>query len=321
MNSLLFEKRRGDMWIEIFRTGTFTDSSGVTETFTEADLDKIVQKYNEQVEREPSFEAPLVKGHPKTDSPAYGWVDRLARRGNLLYAKLKSLSREIIDEIREGKFRKVSISLYPDYMLRHVGLLGAESPAVKGLKPISFVELDEARAFEYSSTESENFAGLREEISRLEYENSQLSHQNKALRESLQKTHQEFLARGFRDFISKINNSSDFLIIPPAKEPLLLQILEYSARAEQFVRNYGGEDFPADFNLVEKIKEFFTNWKPLAIKKEYSEPLNKEISFDDEFNGKKIDDQRWNLHLRAREIQKNNPHLTYEQALMLVNNK
>ncbi len=309
------------MWIEIFRTGTFTDSSGVTETFTEVDLDKIVQKYNEQVEKEPSLEAPIVKGHPKSDSPAYGWVERLARRGNLLYAKLKSLSREIIDEIREGKFRKVSISLYPDYLLRHIGLLGAESPAVKGLKPISFVEMDEARAFEYSSSGSEDFAGLREEIRRLEYENSQLSHQNKALRKSLEKAHQDFLSRGFRDFVDKINNASDFLIVPPAKEQLLLQILEYSAKVDNFVRNYGSEDFSADFSLVDKIKEFFTDLKPIAIKKEYSEPLNKEISFGDEFIGKKLDDERMNLHLRAREIQKSNPHLTYEQAIMLVNNK
>jgi len=309
------------MWIEIFRTGTFTDSSGTTETFTESDLDRIVRKYNEKVEQEPSYEAPLVKGHPKSDSPAHGWVERLARRGNVLYAKLKSLTKEIIEEIREGKFRRVSISLYPDYLLRHIGLLGGDTPAVKGLKPISFVELDDSRTFEYSDGESQNFSELREEIRRLEIENSRLANQNKALRESLEKSHHEFLARSFRDFIEKINNSGEFLLVPPAKEQLFLEILEYSEKADKLIRSYGVDSFPKDFSLLEKIKEFFTSWKPAALKKEYSQPIVNQKFIEHEFEGKKIDEERLDLHLRARELQKQKPDLSYEQALLMINKK
>jgi hypothetical protein len=319
MISLMFDKKEVKMWIEIFRTGTFTDSSGITETFTESDLDKIARKYNEKVEQDPSFEAPLVKGHPKSDSPAYGWVERLARRGSVLYAKLKSLTNEIIEDIRQGKFRRVSISLYPDYLLRHIGLLGGETPAVKGLKPISFVELDDSRTFEYSEAESHNFSELREEIRRLEIENSQLAHQNQALRESLEKSHQEFLARSFRDFIERINNSSEFIVIPPAKEQLFLQILEYSEKADQLIRSNSNGSFPENFSLLEKIKEFFTNWKPMAIRKEYAQPAFGEKFVQHEFEGKKIDEERLDLHLRARELQKHNPELSYEQALSMIN--
>ncbi|ROL56034.1 hypothetical protein D9V84_09810, partial [Bacteroidetes/Chlorobi group bacterium Naka2016] len=58
----LVEQNGGIMWIEVFRTGTFTDSKGRTQTFTESDLDRIARQYNERVESDSSFEAPLVKG-------------------------------------------------------------------------------------------------------------------------------------------------------------------------------------------------------------------------------------------------------------------
>lgn len=308
------------MWIEIFRTGTFTDSNGRTQTFTESDLEQIARQYNERTSNDASYEAPLVKGHPQTDSPAYGWVERLARRGNVLYAKLKSVSREIIEEINAGKFRRVSISLYPNLMLRHIGLLGGETPAVSGLRPISFVELDESTNFEYSS-ETVDFAELRQEIRRLENENLQLARQNEALRNDLQKAHHESLARSFRDFIRQVNASSDYVLIPPAREQTLLQILEFAAKADVNVRQTNPELFPEGFQLVESIKQFISELQPLPIKREFSMPVNSQMTFDDAFAGRKIDETRLNLHLRAKELQKENPELSYEQALFLANNQ
>lgn len=60
------------MWIEILRTGTFTDSAGRTQNFTAEDLDHMIQLYNEKTANDESFRAPLVKGHPESNSPAYG---------------------------------------------------------------------------------------------------------------------------------------------------------------------------------------------------------------------------------------------------------
>lgn len=308
------------MWIEIFRTGTFTDSNGRTQTFTENDLERIARQYNDRIESDPSYEAPLVKGHPQSDSPAHGWVERLARRGNILYAKLKSLSREIIDEINSGKYRRVSISLYPDFMLRHIGLLGGEAPAVRGLRPISFVELDESTNFEYFA-ESVDFAELRQEIRRLENENHQLALQNEALRNDLQKAHRESLARSFRDFVRRVNDSSDFVLIPPAQEQSLLKILEFASKADENVRQTNPELFPEGFNLVESIKQFLSELRPIPLKREFSMPVNEKMTFDEAFAGRKIDESRLNLHLRAKELQKENPELSYEQALFLANNQ
>ncbi|MDN3515359.1 MAG: hypothetical protein NG747_13305 [Candidatus Brocadia sp.] len=124
-------------WIPVFKTGTHTDSSGNKKTWTEADLDKIAASYHPA-----GHEAPVVIGHPKDNSPAFGWVEGLKRDGNILYAKFKDLVPEFVDMVRKGLFKKRSISLYPDLGLRHVGFLGAVPPAVKGLPDVAFNDKD-----------------------------------------------------------------------------------------------------------------------------------------------------------------------------------
>lgn len=126
------------MWIEIFKAGTHRDSQGNEKSFGGDDLEGIARSYNEKLSSSASFIAPLVKGHPETDGPACGWVDRLACRGDKLLARVKGISSSVIREIKEGLFRKISMALYPDNTLRHVGLLGASPPAVKGLEPVAF---------------------------------------------------------------------------------------------------------------------------------------------------------------------------------------
>jgi len=306
------------MWIEIFRSGTFTDSKGKTQTFTAEDLEQIARQYNERVASDSSLEAPVVKGHPESDSPAHGWVERLARRGNVLYAKLKQLSKEIIEEIKEGRYRRVSISMYPNYLLRHIGLLGGETPAVKGLRPIEFVELDETHTFEYSA-ESEDFAELRQEIRRLEIENSQLARQNESLQNQLQKAYHESLAQSFREFIRRINESSDYLLVPPSKEQALVEILEYAEQVDSYVQNANPEALRKDFSLLERIKEFLLELKPVAIRRNYTARELDVATIENPFEGRRVDEERLNLHLRAKELQKANPNLSYEQALLMAN--
>jgi len=148
-------------WIEIFRTGTHTDSSGKTKTWTEKDLDQVVQKYNPA-----GHEAPIVIGHPKENDPAFGWIEGLKREGSLLLAKAKQVVPEFADMVKKGLFKKRSMSLYPDLTLRHVGFLGATPPAVKGLSDIAFKEGEEVIAYEFDEwknrTIGDIFRRLRE---------------------------------------------------------------------------------------------------------------------------------------------------------------
>lgn len=131
------------MWIDVFRTGKHTDMKGDTREFTQADLEAMVAKYNEQSEHE----APLVIGHPATDAPAYGWVQRLRVVGDHMQAFVDQVSEKVKDAVRAGMFKKVSIALYQDGLLRHVGLLGANPPAIKGLAPVQFAANSDFKEF------------------------------------------------------------------------------------------------------------------------------------------------------------------------------
>ena len=129
------------MEIEVFKAGTWTDSNGNTRTWTEKDLEEIVRKYNTAVSKG-EHEAPVVIGHPKDNAPAYGWVESLEKRGQSIWAKIKPTVQEFIDWVKQGLYKKVSISLYPDLLLRHIGFLGAVPPAVKGLQVPQFSDAE-----------------------------------------------------------------------------------------------------------------------------------------------------------------------------------
>lgn len=134
--------------IHIFRPGTQTDTSGTTLAFTEAMLEVSAKAYDPAL-----HEAPLVVGHPKTDGPAYGWVQTLAFSQDGLAAQPHQVDPEFAELVRAGRFKKISASFYtPDspqnpvpgvFYLRHVGFLGAAPPAVKGLKPVAFAAGEE----------------------------------------------------------------------------------------------------------------------------------------------------------------------------------
>jgi len=120
-------------WIEIFSAGRQTDSKGRVRDWTEEDLDHTVKSYDPA-----NHEAPNVIGHPKDNAPAYGWIEGLKREGKKLLAKLRQVPKEFEEMVGKGLFKKRSVSFYPDGTLRHLGWLGAQPPAVQGLKDVAF---------------------------------------------------------------------------------------------------------------------------------------------------------------------------------------
>ncbi len=135
-------------WIEIARTGTFTDSSGRPQTFTAGDLDAIARRYDPQ-----KRDAPLCFGHPQSDrAPAFGWVDRLRSEGGKLYASFSRVPDEVRDLVAKGHYRHVSMSLMPDRVsLRHVALLGAAQPAIDGLAAVEFKDGGDAITVDFAA--------------------------------------------------------------------------------------------------------------------------------------------------------------------------
>lgn len=131
---------------EVFKAGTHTDSEGDTKSWTQEDIETIVNTYNERIKEDPGAEAPIVKGHPETDDPAFGWVKSLKVEDDKIVATAE-INSTFADEVSDELYKKVSIALYPDLMLRHIGFLGAAQPAVKGLEPVKFNRKDKFKYF------------------------------------------------------------------------------------------------------------------------------------------------------------------------------
>jgi hypothetical protein len=127
-------------WTKIARTGTFTAMSGTQVTITPEKLDELVQSYSLE-----TYKPPLVKGHPKTEDPAYGHVSELKIENDILFAQFACVPDKVKKEVYEGRYLSKSISVFPPkegkpWKLKHVGLLGATPPAIDGLGGIYFSE-------------------------------------------------------------------------------------------------------------------------------------------------------------------------------------
>lgn len=138
--------------------------SGAVLNFSEADLAASAAAYDPQL-----HEAPIVVGHPKHDAPAYGWVKTLSAQDGALFAEPEQIDPAFSELVTAGRFKKISASFYsPDsaanpvpgvYYLRHVGFLGAQPPAVKGLRAVEFADADEG-VVEFSEWDDRINAGL-----------------------------------------------------------------------------------------------------------------------------------------------------------------
>ncbi len=143
-----------DREIQIFEAGNYPEHGGEWGKDVVAD---VVASYDPEL-----HEAPCVIGHPASDSPAHGWVKKVrATDDGRLFAVIDESSAHpgFLDLIEGGvpeaggwiPFKKVSAKFYPPedpynprpghVSLRHIGFLGGEVPAVKGmdgLRPTSF---------------------------------------------------------------------------------------------------------------------------------------------------------------------------------------
>lgn len=135
--------------IEIFKPGRTVDDLGVVRQFSAADVADMAAVYNPALR-----EAPLTIGHPAHNLPAYGMVAGLSVNadGRLAMAP-RQVEPQFAEMVRAGRFGKRSAAFYtPEHInnptpghwyLRHVAFLGAQPPAIAGLKDIAFADTAE----------------------------------------------------------------------------------------------------------------------------------------------------------------------------------
>lgn len=156
--------------VEIFSTGKHRGSDTID--ITDTDLDQMVASF-ETLASQDGFKPVLKLGHEDTQkyfgqrkgAPNLGFVERIWREGNKILADFGNVPDAIIDMIKQRRYNAVSIEMFPKAeiqgktfanVLTAVALLGAELPAVKGLKELAayLFEIDEISgqriALEYS---------------------------------------------------------------------------------------------------------------------------------------------------------------------------
>jgi hypothetical protein len=163
--------------IEVFRVGTHTPMGGTPLAFSADDLISVVDSYDAI-----NAPAPIVVGHPKTDDPAFGWVEDFSFENGILSAGIKDIEPKFAAAVSGGQYKKVSMAFFsPDaaanpkpgtYYPKHIGFLGAMPPAVTGLKPVEFADHSDddivmfEGAIEFGTFDAENvgilFRGIRD---------------------------------------------------------------------------------------------------------------------------------------------------------------
>jgi hypothetical protein len=139
--------------IELFATGTWRGSKTID--VNAEDLDKMVNSFNNLNMAVSGFGVPLKIGHLTTSGQeALGWVKRIWRNGDKIVGDVEDVPEWIVDMVKLRRYTSVSIEMFSklehegktfENVLAGVALLGAEWPAVKGLKP-----LPEALGFAHS---------------------------------------------------------------------------------------------------------------------------------------------------------------------------
>lgn len=313
------------MEIEVFRAGTVRDSSGQERHYSEADLDAIAAIYNQRVASDYSEMAPIVKGHPKDNAPALGWTKYLKRSGDKLIAAVKDICPEFMEELIAGRYRRVSISLYPDKMLRHIGFLGAAAPAVRNLKPAEFNENGADNFSEDSidnTTENKDaevefsidFAEMPTDKSNAEVVRNLELRLSECLK-TIEKYEREKRVAEFKEYCSKQSQKLTMSGLQPIVNEYMPEFMEMAYQLDSQKSNENTEP-----NYSGKVKELIANFSQLNLTEDFVGSMDFATELTNNFSGKNVRPERIEKHRRAMEILRANPNLTYEEAANSITN-
>ena len=322
------------MLFEIFKTGSHTSDKGVTKDYSLDDLNFIATNYNPSED-----EAPIVIGHPEDNDPAFGWVSSLSvsQDGKLLAeAPDDKLHPEFLSALKEGRYKKRSISLTPEGKLRHIGFLGAAKPAVKGLADIQFSS-PSSEVYEFD-VEKESEVEIKEEVIKPEIENDKLtslSQEINTLKDSIsamQKNFSESELKSTKTSIEKINSqlnslqskisNSDFEKIldekvnvgtlTPAIKDKVLEVLNFM-QSQNFSEDFSVSKFQSEVNKL--LVSLVNSFPKIIFYENFAEKPEDDSSIkDDSFIGMEIDSESKQLHKKAIALMKKD-NITYLNAV------
>jgi len=127
-------------WVDAFKVGKFSDISGKEHSFSEKDLQDLNTGVQGQLKS--GFKPAVVTGHPKVDSPREGSIVDSRIQGDILQVKVDEVNPDFAEDVKKGRWKYVSAAVYGDLKkgIRHLGALGANPPAMKGMAELAFGE-------------------------------------------------------------------------------------------------------------------------------------------------------------------------------------
>jgi hypothetical protein len=141
--------------LHLARAGQFVDMHGSQVDLTPDLLSALAASYDPAI-----YQAPLVIGHPQTNSPAFGHLARLEATPDGLFGEPINVDPAFKAAVTSGRYPQRSMSYWPaDHpssptpgqpYLRHLGVLGATPPAIPGLRGADLAS-DDAITVEFSS--------------------------------------------------------------------------------------------------------------------------------------------------------------------------
>lgn len=296
------------MWIEIFKTGTWTSSQGKTTTYNKDDLDAIVAKFD------PANKPPVTVGHPEKDTaPAFGWMKALKRVGEVLIGDFDFVP-EFLELLKKGIYKNRSIGLR-NGAIAHVAFLGGVAPAVKGLEDIKF-SADEAETAYYETNlekEYEMEKEAQERIAKLEAENAKMKADFAASQKEIESMKAEKAKMETEKRESEVDAFCDSLVkngqlTPAAADSVKATMHGLCADEKNFEK--GG--------VVEQLKETYSKLpklEHLESNKANKQSAKKESQEDaPSYYGLPVNAERLVLHERAKEIEKEEK-ISYSEAV------
>ena len=182
---------------EIFHSGEWPGAGAKGITFSDDDLDAVVSSFDALSLK---GRIPLKLGHDGKDvrndgAPALGWVSRVWREGQKLFADFEGIPDAVYSAIKEGLYKNVSVEMLRNvtagtrklpWVLDAVALLGAAQPAVGILKDLQALTMSQG-----TGLQCDERAAFRQEFTTTGGKSIMTEEEEKALRKQLAEANDE----------------------------------------------------------------------------------------------------------------------------------
>ena len=275
-------------WIPFFRTGKHKDSKGRESLWTSVQIDSAVTHFNTLSEDEKQ-KRPLTISHPENNLPVMGFVEKLQRIGDTLYALPGKVADGFKSLVNSGALPERSISFFSDGTVNHFGFLPVgQKAAVPDLGTFNFSEEEAMQVFNFSEGEVAELPSdedMQSEISKLTLEVETLKADSGSDTAKIEAAENKIKALQAETDKNKAKvNTMQFASqlaenLTPAQKDLILKLHEtISLHASDKIEFSDGTSETPENLLLQLSKQFSgkLNFSEFATKRNPTIPLNPE---------------------------------------------